>query len=380
MTTTIESKIDRRTAVAVRTAVDEIITRHVFFAPTLLKHDVRVVDDVPTACVDGHSRIRLGSEFIKDKSPGNLVFLLAHECLHPMLGHPFRRKGRDPAKWNWAGDAFINETLIAEGIGEFIEGGVRYPNAQNMSVDELYDLAPDNPPGGGGGALGGDLDSAVDGMTDQEIADAIEKANAELANAAVTAKMCGKGSSLLQRMVDKALEVPTPWYDILAQCMTRQSDVDYDWTKGDVHFFDDDMFLPDIGGESAGEIVIVKDESGSVSDAEAAEFFGHLKKIASSCMPETIHVLHTSTRVAEVSTYTADTIPASLPCKTAGGTDMGAGLEYAAEHYPNAEAVIVLTDGETPWGSPIGKPIFWLITSPRITAPHGQTIHCELKK
>jgi len=372
--------VSKQVKTNVRTATDEIITRQPFFAPTLLKHDVVITDDVPTALVQGNGRIHLGSEFIKDLDAQEVLFLLAHECLHPMMGHPFRRGNRDPAKWNWAGDAFINETLIEAGVGKFIEGGVRYPNAQNMTTDELYLLAPENPEGGGGGSLGADLDSDTDGMTEQDVADAIEKANSELAKAAMAAKSCGNMPQSLQRMVDKLLEVPTPWYDILARCMTRKADNDYDWTVGDPYFFEENMFLPDLGGEAAGEIVLVKDESGSVSGREQDVFFGHFRRILQTCTPERVHVLHTSTRVGGVTTYAGDALPTKLPSIAYGGTDMGAGLAYAEEHYPNADAIIVLTDGYTPWGSPGRLPVFWLITNRSRHADHGESIYCDLSE
>jgi len=373
--------VSKELLVSIRVAIDTITTRNVFFAPTLLRHELSITDDVPTACVDGKANIQLGVDFVSKLRTQQLVFLLAHECLHAMLGHPFRRGGRDPAKWNWAGDAFINETLIRSGIGEFIEGGVRYAGAHEMTTDELYALAPDDPDGGGGGSLGSDLDSSVDGMSQEELADAVEKANSSLAQAAMAAKSCGSLPATLQDMVDAVLHVPTPWYDLLANYMTRRADVDYDWTTPDIYLLEHDVYVPDLGGVGAGEVVVVADESGSISSSESAAFFGQFKQIMRSCHPEKIYVLHTSTRVADVSTFRPENLPAEMPRKTSGGTDMEAGIAYAEEHYPQADAVVVLTDGYTPFRRDSTKlPVFWLITTPSKTAPYGTTIHCDLSE
>ena len=52
---------------------------------------------------------------------------------------------------------------------------------------------------------------------------------------------------------------------------------------------------------------------------------------------------------------------------------MTAGIKWVLQHQPQVEAIIVLTDGYTPFGEPCAIPVFWAITSNKV-APYGQTV------
>lgn len=85
----------------------------------------------------------LNPEFVQKCSPAQLEFLLAHEVMHIVFAHIARRGDRDPVIYNIACDAVINETLIVEGVGEFIEGGIRMLGAQYRTSESIYDeIAP----------------------------------------------------------------------------------------------------------------------------------------------------------------------------------------------------------------------------------------------
>lgn len=362
-------------------ATNRLITAYPFYASILLKRPIQLSDTFPTACMDIRGQITLGKQFIEDKTTPQMVFLLAHECMHYMLSHCVRCGARNKAKYNWAADAFINETLIRDGVGDFIDGGVRHPGAEDMSADQLYPLAPDQPEGGGGGSLGSDLDtSGTESMTEAEIATAEAQAKQEIAQAAQSAKAMGKLSSRMERFVKDMLHKPVPWYRHLEQFFTRLAENDYDFTRPDRRFMHERLYIPGLGGYGSGGIVLVLDESGSISDAELAHFSKHFNDILQSCQPEELHVLHTTTRVEEAETFTADQFPIELTAKATGGTHMPAGVEYAMEHYPDAEAVVVLTDGYTDFGSTISIPVLWGITTAGIEAPHGQTIHININE
>ena len=72
---------------------------------------------IPTACTDGEV-IKFNPQFVDDMSDDEFKFLLAHECMHPMLEHCFRRGNKDPYRWNQAGDYVINQILIDDGVGK----------------------------------------------------------------------------------------------------------------------------------------------------------------------------------------------------------------------------------------------------------------------
>lgn len=107
-----------------------LLLRHPFFGSLLYRHDVLISESVETAAVTLNRTILLNPEFVKKCSAPQLEFLLAHEVMHVVFAHIARRGDRDPVIYNIACDAVINETLIAEDVGAFIDGGIRMEGAQ----------------------------------------------------------------------------------------------------------------------------------------------------------------------------------------------------------------------------------------------------------
>src|SRR5690606_3578403 len=97
---------------------------------------------VPTAATDG-SKIIFNEDFLDTLSDDEIIFLVAHECMHPMLEHPYRRNNRNHTRWNQAGDYVINELLVNEGIGHMPAQGLRNTdlyNAGQGKTDKIYDI------------------------------------------------------------------------------------------------------------------------------------------------------------------------------------------------------------------------------------------------
>jgi predicted metal-dependent peptidase len=363
--------------IACKRAVTSIVTRHVFFASTLLRHPIQFAETVPTACITHEGKITINPRWSANFSVANFVFLLCHECLHHMMAHSLRRGKRDPKRWNWAGDAWINETLIADDIGTFIEGGVRKEGADHSTVERLYTEAPDDlPDGGSGGSLGDDLE-VVDpnSMSEAERAERISQADVTLAGAAQAARMMGKLSASLERLVAQTLFPKTPWHKYLEQFMTKFTESDFAFHKPDESLRHLGINVPGLDGESCGHLAIVVDESGSIGANELAEFSGHLNRILEMCSPEEIHVLHTDTEVRHTESFTPDNLPITLTARAGGGTDMSVGVRQAVREHPEVDAIIVLTDGYTPFGSDPGVPVFWAITVDGIKSPYGESVH-----
>jgi predicted metal-dependent peptidase len=72
---------------------------------------------------------------------------------------------------------------------------------------------------------------------------------------------------------------------------------------------------------------------------------------------------------------TFDSLEQKKSFKGGGGTDMCRIFEYVEENKLEPEAIIVLTDGYTPFPNIIKYPTLWAITSEHILAPAGSTIH-----
>lgn len=178
----------------------------------------------PTACTNG-KRVLYHPEFIKDLSDEQLKFLVAHECMHPMLEHNFRRQGRDPKKWNMAADFVINQILTEEGVGKFIDGGCLNKaiyDAGGGSSEGIYNILPDSGDDGsgqGGGGTGMDLEDGEGTQQDRDQQAAEWKVRT--AQAAQAAKMAGKLSAGLERFVSEVLNPKVDWREVLQRFVVK---------------------------------------------------------------------------------------------------------------------------------------------------------------
>ena len=64
----------------------------------------------PTMATNG-KYIKFHPEFVEKCTLAEVIFVLCHEVGHCMFQHMFRRKHRDPKRWNIAGDYIINDML-----------------------------------------------------------------------------------------------------------------------------------------------------------------------------------------------------------------------------------------------------------------------------
>ena len=106
-----------------------------FFSTILYRFPTQATDLVPIAAVTPRGLILYNPKAIENLTVEEIVFLLCHEVMHIALAHCLRRDSRDHHIFNIACDAVINETLIAMGIGQFIENGIRMPGAENRTAE-----------------------------------------------------------------------------------------------------------------------------------------------------------------------------------------------------------------------------------------------------
>lgn len=363
----------------------QLVTQHPFFASILLKRKLIEDNTIPTAAVDQRGQIYYNKSFVEKLSVDQLVFLLAHEVGHVIGQHAARRGARSPKKWNYAGDAWINDMLTAANVGTFIEGGVNMPGSKDDTVDAIYNRLPDDDGNGGGGGNGGpggigdDLIERGAPLTTEE-ADRIDaQTRVEIAQAAQAAKAQDKMPAALQKLVAELIDVKTPWFDILERYMVALTRGEYTWSRPNRRFAPD-YYLPSTGSVAKmGEIVVQVDVSGSISKQELDHYNGHLKRIVELCRPERVHVLYTDTRVAKHVTF-EDGEDFGLEFYSGGGTDMEAGFKYLDKEGINPEVFICLTDGYTDFNvaNTPAYPVVWCISS-RIEAPYGENVHFELE-
>jgi len=369
----------------------QIVLDHPFFASILLRRKMVETRSIPTLAVDGKATIYYNPDFTEKLTVPQLVWGLCHEVGHVIGQHANRVGSRNRKKWNYAGDAWINDTLDDSKIGQRIPNCVDMAGSKDLTVETIYDNLPDD--GGGGGEGDGDDsgsgsgdpsdgigDDIIEGdggrpMTQDEIREIDGEIKVQIAEAAQAAKMRGQLSSTLAVIVADILNVKTPWYEILEKHCVSRVNQGQTWRRPNRRF--EDVYLPSVDKlPQMGELVVQVDVSGSISKQELDHYAGHLSRIVEQCRPEKVHVLYTDTEVQKHVEFECGE-EVSLEFFSGGGTHMPAGFDYCDEQGINPDVFVCLTDGYTDFGEAQHYPIVWCISSD-IEAPHGENIHFEM--
>lgn len=353
--------------------------------------------------------------------------VVAHEVWHLVRRHHLRRGDRDPAMWNVACDIAINDDR--ELVRLLPTDGVRWSQysglTSNMLEEDIYDVVhkaqptpPTPPPDAGTKGQGGDGDDGDDDGDDggkapsapspsapSPVADdlggkhgksvgdgacgsgagglpgpweddpddpiggggeATSETEAMLIERGVAEAVasCGDASGGARRWAGALLAPPVvPWQRVLKTALTNAvrmvpGATDYSYSRARMR---GGVLTPRLRRPSC-PVAIVLDTSGSVSgpllDAALAEVDGILK---ASRVPCTVLACD-----AQVHGGAQKVTSASMVKPLGGGgTDMGVGIKAADELTPRHGAIVVLTDGYTPWPTtpPRGPCIVVLIGS-----------------
>jgi predicted metal-dependent peptidase len=354
----------------------QVILDSPFWASILLRRKLIRDDSIPTFAVDAHANIYYNEAYVESLTVPQIVWGLCHEVGHVICQHALRKGIRNHKKWNYAGDAWINDTLDDSNVGQRIPNTVDIKGSKDKTTETIYDELPDNP---GENGLGEDVIYGVGAygqskpITSDETKEIEAQIKIEIAEAAQAAKMRGKLSGKLADLVAGLLEVKTPWYEILEKHMTACVSQGQSWRRPNRRFFD--HFLPSVEKlPQMGELVVQIDVSGSISKTELDYYNGHLSRIIEECRPEKVHVLYTDTEVQKHCEFECGE-DVQLEFYSGGGTDMNAGFDYLTKHSIEPQVFVCFTDGHTVFGEDPGYYVVWCISSD-VKAPWGQNIKC----
>ena len=365
-------RIDRLLAKA-RTA---LVLEHPFIGNVALNMPFVPDHSIRTAMTNG-KEIRYNPRFMDSMGDEERKFVVAHECFHPMLEHNFRRGERQHKRWNKAGDYVINQLLTDEGIGKMPQFGLLNPQlykAGNGSTDGIYNLLPDEPDDGSGGDGTEAMDDCADGGgSPAEQAQQAAEWKVRVAQAAQAAKMMGKMSAGLERLVGEVLAPKVDWRDVLRKFVEKCRSDQRSFARPNRRFLSQGLYLPSVSGEALGEIAIAVDCSGSIDDKILAQFAGEINAIKEDGNPTRIHVVYFDSEVSHYEKYERDDT-LNIRAHGGGGTAFSPVFEYFAEHDIDPVACIFLTDlccddfGDVPQ-----YPVLWVSTDEG-TAPFGEVV------
>lgn len=364
-----------------------LVYRHPFFASILMRRPLIEDNTIPTAAVDQRGNIYYNKQFVESLNLEQAIFLLCHEVMHVVGQHFSRLHTRDRERWNIATDAWINDLLQHEKVGQFIPGCVDMKGSKDELVDDIYNKLPQSQQyqqgqgkgkgqkgqyqgQGNAGATGGDLIERGQPMSDEEAQAVGADTKIAVAQAAQAAKMQGKLPGAIADLVADMLASKVPWHDVLERFMVGFTKSDPSWKRPNRRFKE---YLPSTGKLPAmGKVVIQIDVSGSISKVELDHYNGHMQRIIELCRPEQVDVIYVDTRVAKHQTFGPDE-EVKLEFYSGGGTDMEAGFDWVERQGLDPDVIVCLTDGYTGFTQPPQTPVVW-VCSTQQPIPYGEVV------
>jgi len=362
-----EAKIKMRLA----KAKTNLVLEHPFVGSIALGLPYYIDQSIPTAATNGKC-IKFNPDFVDRLTDEELKFLVAHECFHPMFEHNFRRGERDHRKWNQAGDYVINKHLTDEKIGKMPEGGLLNDGiyqAGGGTTDGIYNILPDMPNEGDD-----PLDDCEDGEgTPAEKEQARNEWKVKVAQAAQAAKMMGKLSANMQRLVGEVLQPKVDWRDVLRRFIEKAKNDERSFARPNRRFVQQGMYLPTITGEVMGEVAFCVDMSGSIDEATANQFAAEVRNVFEDARPSKLHIIFFSHEVCAYDLIERDGDFEFNP-RGGGGTAFSPCFKYMQDNDINPVACIFLTDlCCDDFGNQPDYPVLWVSTE-KGTAPFGEVV------
>lgn len=360
-----------------------LLMAHPFFATLLVRTPVEVTDNVggmpiPLAATNGE-RIVYNPDFLEKCSVEDVMTVLAHEVGHDSLLHSLRLGARNPDRFNRAADHAINLMLIDQGFKcpSSVPGGwLADQQYKGWSADRIYDdlsrKEKDQPskPGQGQGSgsaaggqdwLHGDLLPSPAAADPASQAAAEQKAKQRVAAAATMARMAGKLTGELERMVGEFLEPKVHWTDVLREFMTRIVKARDNWSRKNRRFAS--LYLPTRHSVEMGPICFIPDTSGSMFGDDMEKICSEMAHCAQQTRPENIRVVWTDAAVKGEQVFSpAEFSYAALKPVGGGGTNLAVGLKHVEQYDP--QVVVMLTDCHSPWpDTPCPFPVICISTT-----------------
>ena len=302
-----------------------LITRNPFFGALALRLKYELDESIETAASNGTS-LRFNPTFVQQIAESHLEGVMAHLVLHLALLHHTRRGIRDVKKWNLACDYAIRKIIAQAGLVVPFElppnpdfdlavTGKSAEAIYSMLESEEEDNSSEGEPTQGNGDIE-DSPSKNESAKKQE-ENEWKTAVAEAANAA---KQTGKLPGILESTLGEMAAPVLPWKDLLLRFMTEQTNDEFTWNRGDRRFIAEDLYLPSRRNTDTGDIVIVIDTSGSLSQNELTKFGSEVQSIIDEVRPQKTVIIYCDSKIQHIDEYEFEE-DIKLTIYGGGGTD-----------------------------------------------------------
>lgn len=364
------------------------LERMPYFAPILFSLRVLDAPGLGTFAVDARHRLYIDFGAVAAWSALENAEALLHECGHLFRDHTARAEARgvrdsEHTAWNIAADAMLNLDLVQAGCRTLGQKGILpaklgLPDGRTTEwyFDQLRPrLGPDassqqpgKPYAGCGSGAGaapapGEIDGMGGGAT--QGAGDVERELVRINTAAAIrqhAEQRGRGSvpgGLLQEAEQVLSSPKVPWQQVLAPAIRRavasragHYDIDPARRHRRRHRVDiapgKRIVYPGTYSPKP-TLALIRDTSGSVSDTDLELVTNEVLGIANGMgiRGRDLRILDVDAAVQHTADYTGAAGLTQVHGR--GGTDMRVGIQAALDLKPRAHAIVVFTDGETPW-------------------------------
>ena len=320
----------------------QLIQNYAFFACLAMRLRFTPAD-IKTAVTDGID-LRYNPDYFNDLPTEELSGIIAHSVMHLALLHHTRRNNRDPRKWNKAADYTVNPLLREAGLA-LPSDALDSPEYVGKSAEQVYNMLPDPLP----------EDNPADDQNDPGIADVedpppqINKQEIEaemkeaISFASVMARRAGEMTEGIDRFIRQVLKPKVDWKTALARFIIEIRPSDYTWTKPAKRYIHLGLLLPSLEAPEPGDIILMVDTSGSISEEMLNHVGAEAKDIADS-FHIGLYVMYIDAQIKGAQRIEPDE-PLKLEPKGGGGTDFRPGFEFIETNDLQPKAVVYLTDG-----------------------------------
>lgn len=357
-----------------------------FFASVLLPMPMIEDTSIPTMSTDGET-ILYNPSWIETLKADEIAFVMAHEVLHCVFDHMGRRGARGPNRWNQAADYIINKILIDDKLGSMPHGGLHNPSLVqkgNGTAEGVYKLLPESDENKKAGQKGGALDQVHDAgtnngtkPTDQAtLAEKSANLKVRIVAAKNVAKMQGRLSAGLERLVEEMVKPQVDWREVLRRFLSERAKVDYSFARPKRRFLAEDLYLPSLTGERMGKIVIAVDCSGSVTPKLLNEFATEINAIREDLRPSGTDIIYFDSVVCKVDSV-KDEEELTIKPVGGGGTAFSPVIDYVNKMQDPPACVVFLTDLYCDdYGARPDYPVLWCVMEGNAVrkVPYGEIV------
>jgi predicted metal-dependent peptidase len=279
-----------------------LLLRHPFFGNMATRMKLIDASDwCSTLATDGRN-FYYSNDFVSELTPKQCEFGFAHEVLHNVFEHMYRRNGRIPELSNIAADYAVNQILKDEKIGEvpsfikiFQNDKYRgksyeeiyadlYEKADKIDISSLGELLDEHLDGEGDGEESGDQDSEdkegkgrpkLTAEEKKQIRDEIKEAMVSAAQASGA----GKIPEGIKRLINEFTEPKMDWRQVLRMNIQSTIKSNFSFSRPNRKSQHCGAILPGMMNEETIDVAIGIDMSGSISNTQARDFISEVKGI-----------------------------------------------------------------------------------------------------